>query len=344
MTSRNESLDRQSRLTICFVVDGGVQIGMGHIQQSITLANRLQVATTFFITKSDEMVLRFIREAGFNAARFQDDIEIFECLKSLNPDIIIFDKIDVDEKLAKKIRAELVSRLIIFTNLTGANQHAHIAVLPRSENLYVDPISRFKNISYINQITLTHYFFGPKYWILRPEFFEYKKLKKITPKTIEHILVAFGGSDPTNLTCQVLERLLNMNFLYKIDIVLGQKFCFHNEVSTILNKFIDKKENISLHSNIKNMAELLYGANLVITAAGMTMFEALCVGTSVIVIPQDQLQKDTYQGVVRMLEIDCLGDLERMIGDLDFSYSDDPGIMEMNIGEGLQELVDVILA
>ena len=62
------------------------------------------------------------------------------------------------------------------------------------------------------------------------------------------------------------------------------------------------------------MAELMYKADLAITAAGMTMFEALCVGTPVIAIPQDQLQKDTYQGVVRMLEIDCLSKLEKMIG------------------------------
>lgn len=333
-------------MTICFVTDGGRQMGMGHIQQSTTLAKELQVqgkATIFFITKSNELVLAAIRESGFKVTGLQDDMQIFQFLEELNPEIIIFDKIDVDEKLAKKIRIELAARLVIFTNLTDANKHAHIAVLQRAEDLHVDPINRFNNISYTNPSTNTLCFYGPKYWILRREFFEYKKRKKSTPVTIDRILLTFGGSDPTNLTCQVLKKLLEFDGTFYIDVVLGQQFCFQNEVATILNTHGDKKDNISLFSNVKNMAELMYIADLAITAAGMTMFEALCVGTSVIVIPQDQLQRDTYQGVVRLLEIDELGNLERMIETADFTNSSDLNIIEMNIGLGLQELVDAIL-
>lgn len=344
MISGNATLSERSRLTICFVTDGGRQMGMGHVQQSMTLAKQLQGnAAIFFITKSNEMVLAAIRESGFQVTGLQDDMQIFEYLKKLNPEIIIFDKIDVDEKLAKKIRTELASRLVIFTNLTDANQYAHIAVLQRAEDLHVDPISRFENLSYINQSTKTRCFFGPKYWILRREFFEYKKLQKTTPEIIDHILLTFGGSDPTNLTCQVLEKLLEIDSTYHIDVVLGQQFCFHNEVADLLRRHGENGINVSLHSNVKNMAELMFNADLAITAAGMSMFEALCVGTSVIVIPQDQLQRDTYQGVVRMLEIDELGNLEKMIADADFSHSGDSNIIDMNIGLGLQELVDEIL-
>lgn len=344
MIGGNANLSRRGRLTICFVTDGGRQMGMGHVQQSMTLAKQLQEkATIFFITKSDEMVLTAIRESGFQVTSLQNDMQIFEYLESLSPEIIIFDKIDVDEKLAKKIRTELAARLVIFTNLTDANQYAHIAVLQRAEDLRVDPISRFKNLSYTNQSTKTRYFFGPKYWILRQEFLEYKKLQKATPEIIDHILLTFGGSDPTNLTCQVLEQLLEIDSAYHIDVVLGQQFCFHNEVAAMLKIHGDKRINVSLHSNVKNMAELMYNADLAITAAGMSMFEALCVETPVIVIPQDQLQRDTYQGVMRMLEIDELGKLERMIVDADFSHSGDSNIIDMNIGQGLQELMDAIL-
>jgi len=319
-------------------------MGMGHIQQSTTLAKELQTrAAISFVTKSDEIVLAAIRESGFEVTGLHDDIQVFEFLEKLNPEIIIFDKINVDEKLAQKIRTELAACLVIFTNLTDANQYAHIAVLPRAEDLRVDPASRFRNQSYFNSSTKTLYFFGPKYWILRREFFEYKKQPKSTPEIIEHILLAFGGSDPTNLTCQVLGKLLEIDSAYHIDVVLGRQFCFHNEVATILDIHGDKRMNVSLHSNVKNMAEMLYFADLAITAAGMTMFEALCVGTPIIVIPQDQLQRDTYQGVVRMLEIDELGNLENMIVNADFSHSHDLNIIDMNIGLGLQELVDAIL-
>lgn len=344
MISRKANLSGRGSISICFVTDGGRQMGMGHIQQSTTLAKQLQgKAAIFFITKSNEVVITVIREAGFQVTSVQDDMQIFEYLQSLNPEIVIFDKIDVDEKLAKKIRTELTCRLVIFTNLTDANQYAHIAVLQRAEDLHADPISRFKNLSYTNQSSKTRYFFGPKYWILRPEFFEYKKLHKTTPEIIDHILLTFGGSDPTNLTCLVLEKLLEIDSEYHIDVVLGQQFSFHHEVASLLRTHGDKGRNVSLHRNVRNMAVLMYNADLAITAAGMSMFEALCVGTPVIVIPQDQLQRDTYQGVVRMLEIDGLGNLEGMIAVADFSHSGDLNIIDMNIGLGVQELVDAIL-
>ncbi len=317
---------------------------MGHVQQSLTLAKELlEYANISFVTKSNEIVLTVIRQSGFEAISLENDVNIFEFLKILNPSIIIFDKIDVGKELAKKIRADLVSRLVIFTNLTDANQYAHIAVLPRSEDLRVDPVTRFKNTIYTNKSTKTKFFIGPKYWILRREFFEYKKLQKSTPEIIHNILLSFGGSDPTNLTCQVLEKLLEVYGTYHIDVVLGQQFCFYNEVETILDIHGDKRINVSLHSNVTNMAELMYVSDLAITAGGMTMFEALCVGTPVIVIPQDKLQRETYQGVVRMLEIDEIGNLEKMIINADFTHSNDSNIIGMNIGLGLPELVDAIL-
>jgi UDP-2,4-diacetamido-2,4,6-trideoxy-beta-L-altropyranose hydrolase len=335
---------KKGELTVCFITDGGRQMGMGHVQQSITLARELQgKASIFFITKSNEIVLTVIRESGFAVVNLQNDIHVYDYLVNSNPNIIIFDKIDVDEELAKKIRTETSSRLIIFTNLTNANQYAHIAVLPRAEDLCVDPVSRFKNLTYTNKSTNTEYFFGPKYWILRREFFEYKKLKKSTPEITANILLTFGGSDSTNITCQVLKRILEIDCKYHIDIVLGQQFCFHNEVKAVLDIHREKRVNVSLHSNVKNMAELMYHSDLVVTAAGMTMFEALCVGTPIIVIPQDALQRDTYKGVVRLLEIDELGNLEKMILDADFTNSKDSNIIDMDIGLGLQELVDAIL-
>ena len=317
---------------------------MGHVQQSTTFAKELQgAATIYFATKSDETVIATIRESGFEVKGLQDDIQIFEFLETLDPDLIIFDKIDVDEEIAKKIRSKLAARLVIFTNLTRANRYAHIAVLPRAENLLADPINRFKNLSYTDLSTKTLYFFGPKYWILRQEFFEYKRRNKVTPKKINHVLLAFGGSDPTNLTCKVLETFFEMDGAYHIDVVLGSQFSFYNEVTRILDTHGNKKINVSLHRNVKNIAELMYNADLAITAAGMTMFEALCVGTSVIIIPQDQLQRDTYTGVVRILEIDDLCHLERMIVNADFSHSSDSNIVDMDIGRGLQELVAAIL-
>lgn len=316
---------------------------MGHVQQSTTLAKELlRKADIYFLTKSDDLVIRAIVDAGFEVTALQNDQQILECLMTKNPDVVIFDKIDVDENLAKNIRTYLKVRLVIFTNLTPANRYAHIAVLPRAADLTTDAVSRFKNIAYTDDSTGTLYCHGPKYWVLRPEFLQYNTQGKRAPRETTQVLLAFGGSDPSNLTSVVLEELLRMKRTFRIDVVLGVHFSHENLLRQLLARYADQSAGVTLYRNIKNVAELMYKSDLAITSAGITMFEALCVGTPVVVIPQDQLQRDTYRGVMRMLESDEIHQLEDVIEKADFTYPLDNNIVEMKIGVGVPELVEFI--
>lgn len=325
------------RLKICFITDGGRQMGMGHVQQSTTFARELQDGgDVCFLTKSDDTVLKAIRAAGFEATGLASDAEIFDHLKILRPAIIVFDKIDVEEALAKAIKEKLDSRLIIFTNLTKANRFADVAVT-------ADIGSRFENVRFVDEETQTVYFYGPKYWVLRPEFYEYQRRGKIGAARPERLLLMFGGSDPANLTSASLEQLLFLKRTFKLDVVLGAHFGHDDDMSRLLRRYEGKRANITVHRNISNVAELMYLADLVLASPGLSAFEALRVGTPVIVVPHDALQRDTYQGFMRMLERDELSKLGDMIEQGDYTYPDDEQIVRMEIGEGIQELKEVIM-
>ena len=329
---------------ICVITDGGQQMGMGHVQQSTTLAKALRgTADVFFVTKSDEQVVATIREAGFEVDAFTDDEQIFTLLRAAPPDVVLFDKIDVGVDLARQIRADLPSRLVIFTNLTAANAYAHMVVLQRAAELGTDPERRFRNEAFTDSSSGTRYFYGPRYWVLRPEFHAYRQLGKRPRRPPQRILLAFGGSDPTNLTSAVLDRLLSGETHYEIDAILGRHFPHQNAVERVLERHPARRQTVTLHRNVSNVAELMHATDLAITAAGMSMFEALCVGTPVIVIPQDALQRDTYRGVIRLLEIDDLVKLGDIIEQGDFTNPDDALIAAMMIGEGLHQLIDSII-
>lgn len=329
---------------ICVITDGGQQMGMGHVQQSTTLAKALRgTANVFFVTKSDEQVVATIREAGFEVSAFTDDVQIFAFLRAAPPDVVLFDKIDVGVDLARQIRADLPSRLVIFTNLTAANAYAHMVVLQRAAELGTDPERRFRNEAFTDSSSGTRYFYGPRYWVLRPEFHAYRQFGKTPRRPPQRILLAFGGSDPTNLTSAVLDRLLGGETRYTIDAILGRHFPHQNAVERVLERHPERRQAVTLHRNVSNVAELMHAADLAITAAGMSMFEALCVGTPVIVIPQDALQRNTYQGVIRLLEIDDLMKLCDIIERSDFTNPDDAPIAAMTIGEGLNQLIDSII-
>lgn len=334
----------KQRLRICVITDGGQQIGMGHVQQSTTLAKALRrAAEVTFLTKSDKQVVATIREAGFEVSTLADDAQILAFLQAGPPDVVLFDKIDVGVDLARQIRARLPSRLVIFTNLTAANSLAHMVVLQRAVDLGTDPARRFRNEAYTDPASGTRYFYGPRYWVLRPEFHAYRQRGKTPSRPPQRILLTFGGSDPTNLTCVVLDMLLGGETPYSIDVILGRHFSHQDALERVLTRHPSRRQAVALHRNVSNVAELMYEADLSITAAGMSMFEALCVGTPVIVIPQDDLQRDTYRGVMRLLEIDELAQLAGIIDRGDFSNSKDPIIAAMEIGDGIEDLIDSIL-
>jgi spore coat polysaccharide biosynthesis predicted glycosyltransferase SpsG len=324
------------KLKICFITDGGRALGLGHVQQSVTFAQSLaHDASICFLTKSDETVVAKIVESGFEVTPHKSDEEIFQHLKAMAPQIIIFDKLDVSEELARDISQTLSARLVIFTNLTAANRYADIAVT-------ADIGSCFENVRYLDGETNTLYFYGPRYWVLRPEFYEYHRLGKGRVIIPERILLMFGGSDPANLTSATLEQLLLLDRVFQIDIVLGAHYCNDEDLSKALSQ-VAEQGRVTVYRDIRNVAELMYGADLVIASPGLSAFEALRVGTPVIVVPHDALQRDTYRGFMRMLERDDLCKLGGMIEEADYTYPDDEKIARMEIGEGVEELKDTIM-
>jgi spore coat polysaccharide biosynthesis predicted glycosyltransferase SpsG len=78
---------------IAFVTDGGSKIGMGHIQQSTTLARELMIrADICFLTKSDAIVVRQIERYGSKTIQLDDDSEVANLVQEIRPDVVVIDK------------------------------------------------------------------------------------------------------------------------------------------------------------------------------------------------------------------------------------------------------------
>jgi len=324
-------------MKIVFITDGGLEKGMGHVQQSTTLAEELRDrAEICFLTKSDETVVKQIVNVGFNTFKLNHDNEILDLLKEIRPNIIIIDKLDVAEELAKELKETLRTKLIIFTNLTRANRCADIAV-----SAVIG--SNFKNSRFLDEETNTLYFYGPKYWVLRKECYEFKKRGKTLRNKVEKIALIFGGSDASNLTSAALDELLHLKNDFKIDVILGAHFTYFDSLNQVLSQPSAKKKKVSVYKNIKNVAELMYKADLVMASPGLAAFEALCVGTPMIVMHQNEFQKDGFKGFVPTLgkeDIKRIGDLINRAAFIDPLQE---YITRLEIGEGKVELIETII-
>jgi len=324
-------------MEIAFITDGGLEMGMGHIIRSITLAEELKDrAEICFLTKSDQIVVSQIRNAGFGIFKLENDDQILNRLKDINPNVVIIDKLNIEEDFARELKNSLNTKLVIFGNLSTANKHADVVV-----NAVIG--TKLNNRKFLDKNTNTLYFYGPKYYVLRKEFHEFKRRGERLTDKVEKILLILGGSDPSNLTSKVLNELLSFNNDFKIDVILGVHFVYFDELNQVLDKYQGKKENVSIYRNVKNIAELMYKADLIITSPGVSMFEALCVGTPVIAIYQNLLQKSWFEGSLPIIggnEVTSVGDI---IANTNFINPNTYYIKQLEIGMGKTELIREIL-
>ncbi|KYG77045.1 spore coat polysaccharide biosynthesis predicted glycosyltransferase SpsG [Roseivirga ehrenbergii] len=327
-------------MKFAIITDGNNQLGMGHVYQSTTLArtimNEVENAEIFFLTKSSSSVTDLICQNGFEAKAFTTDNLIFNWLEDAKPDRIIFDKLDVSPELAQRIQSELNVKLIIFTNLTSANDYADITVL-------ADIGSHFENIYDRDEITGKVEFFGPKYWLLRPEFYDRTKTISVDHFTIKNIMLMFGGADPLNISTGVLDELLRMNRAFNITLVLGDAFNNHDELDEVRSLHLNSTSKVDVVEKINNVAERMFENDLVFASPGLSFFESLAIGTPVIGFHQNDLQRDVYKGFLDTYDKSEVYKVPDLIENKNFIFPETPNIKKMEIGKGKREILAEIV-
>ena len=322
---------------IALITEGSPEMGMGHVQQSLTLAQALrEKASVVFLTKSDSRVTDQIESFGFHVVKKTSEHEIFAALSELAPSVSIIDRLDVPEDFARRIRETLSTKLAIFSNITQANRYAHISVT-------ADYGSAFKNIRYVDEKTGALYFYGPRYWILREEFYRLRQEGKDFPGAIHKILLIFGGSDPLNVTSAVLDELLNMDKIFQVDVIVGSGFRFLTQLDDVMRSHLAKSQRVRVFRNIRNVAEMMFKADLVMASPGLSLFEALCVGSPAIAIHQNELQAKAYHGFIPTLDKSEISRLTHLIENKEFIDPRDRFIADLKIGEGKEEVIAALL-
>lgn len=320
-------------MKIVIIANGDIEKGMGHIYRSLSLADELKKYndSIVFLTKSDGDVIKKINNHNIDVIRYKDNNDILKIKKNIKPDVIIIDDLEIEEEFAKNIK-DLCNKLVLFDNSNpSSNKYADVVV-----NVVISR-SGFKNRKYVDEENKTLYLYGPKYLILRDEFYKAKEISKrrINKEKTKNILITFGGSDSSNLTCMVLKELSSNLNGYFINVVLGPKFSHTDKLNDILVEH-NIKNKIKIYKNINNMAELMKNVDLIITSPGMTMFEALFLGISVVVLYQNELQKKYYDNHLKKI-FNKENTLLR-----ESYYIDDRKLDNLHIGKGKLEIIESI--
>jgi len=296
-------------MNIIFRVDASINIGSGHVMRCLTLAKQLQKeknAKVYFISRKLEgNLIDLIRSKEFEVKILPKVDNVFNNLEGyqkwltvsqqfdveqtiqiltdldISIDLLIIDSYAIDIEWENKIRP-YVKKIMVIDDLANRKHDCDILL---DQNFYLNMEERYNGLVPIN----CKLFLGPRYVILREEFYEVKKHLRHRNGNIKNIFVFFGGIDITNETMKTLRAII---LLKQKDIVVNVVVGKNNPYKESIEKFCRKYDNINYYCQVDNMAELMNEADLAIGAGGTTTWERCFLGlpSLVIAVAENQIE------------------------------------------------------
>lgn len=251
------------RKKVLFVVTGNQTVGMGHVYNTLSVANDiLSHSVEFIVDKNSELAFQKISETNYRVFKQRSEA-LEDDIKKIAPDIVINDILDTSASYMNALTA-LGVKTINFEDLGEGAAKADLVI----------------NAMYPEGKIMSDHYFGAKYFILRDEFL-FTPDKIIGPE-VAHVMLSFGGVDPNDYTRRVLQLVypLRKKYNFKITIIAGMGY---KEPQNLKKEFGD----IDLKTDISSMSDEILAADIVFTSAGRTTFEVASIGTPTIVLCQN---------------------------------------------------------
>lgn len=111
---------------------------------------------------------------------------------------------------------------------------------------------------------------GAKYMPLRKQFYEIDSLQS-DKKEQKRVLLICGGANPQNVLVGFVEKFLDKNYgnTVTLELVVGA----YNDKLELFEEFSNQHNNIQIHKNVNNMAQLMKECDVAISAASTVLYE-----------------------------------------------------------------------
>jgi spore coat polysaccharide biosynthesis predicted glycosyltransferase SpsG len=320
---------------ILIITEGSTTLGMGHVYRTMALARFVRDgARALFLTASEHAVRLTIAENGFDVVHADRPYE--DVLPFLSrPDVVVIDKLVVDETLAAKVKELTGARLAIFGNVSHANEHADVVV-----NAIVG--TDFQNGRRVDPVHGTLYLEGPRFVILREEFYR-QRCGYCYRGRLERVLLMFGGADPSNLMCRAAAALLGSNCSCHVTACVGKLYRYMNELNA-LESDCGGNGALEIVRGSSQVSALMLAHDCVVTSPGNTLFEAFALGVPSLAFYQNASQRSMFAGFYATHEPDDLCRLPELMQSM---YSDYPAYVAttgtLAPGEGRAEIAAALL-
>lgn len=241
------------RKKIVFHVIGSVEIGMGHIYHSLSLAHEITDHEIVFVCHEKyKIAVDQIASMDYKVISTADTLsEILE----LKPHLVINDILDTEESYMLSLKQQNI-KVVNFEDLGSGSKYADLI---------------FNELYDVPQCEGDNYLWGYEYLALRDEFYE------ATPHAfideVSEVLITFGGTDQNNLTLVSLKAIVGLCELksIKINIVCGSAYAFKKELETYLRSVAYTHIELTYASGV--ISKIMEKTQIAISSNGRTVYE-----------------------------------------------------------------------
>lgn len=334
--------------------DANSKIGMGHVMRCLSVADALlkRGEEVLFVT-ADDTPVPLLTKKGIPYRVLHTDYADMEA--ELPGLLCILQELTQRAELPEEVLSRMSSQrkdIAILVDSYYVTEKYLAALKKRITTIYMDDIYAFsypvdmlinyniygEEMGYEKDAAFadTKLLLGANYVPLREEFSAgagYVQSRKelslgaanVTPAEEGGILITTGGSDSFNLAGQLLMEAMKYDALKEKEyhVVSGSLNPHIGELQALAKKH----ENIHIHCNVTNMAELMAESEVALSAGGSTLYELCAMGVPVIAFSFAENQERLVQTFVK-----------RGIAQYGGNYRTDGNKMIQNTIAGLRKL------
>ena len=258
-----------NKKNIIFRADGMKSLGLGHIYNCITMAFEMTEHNVLFVTRKDCLEgLKKIQGTNLPYVTIESEADVEAIIHDFKPDIWVNDCLNTSEGEMKFLK-ERIHRVVSMEDVGNGTRYVDAVI----NALYEGKDTFCKNT-----------YEGSDYVWLRNEFL--LEHPKSFSEQVRHIMVMFGGTDPSNLNRKLYEAAEQITSDYPsivFDFVTG--IGYDSEGNGVVS---NPTKRLYVHNNVPKVTDYMKIADLAVTSQGRTVFEIASMGVPAIVLAQNE--------------------------------------------------------
>jgi len=268
--------------TLILRSDASTAMGTGHVMRSLALAQAWQDAggrPVFAIAETAPAIRERLLAENMEVAPLEasaggedDARKVKELAFRHNATWVVVDGYQFGSGYQRQLK--VAGLKVLFVDDNGHAGH-YFADLVLNQNAHAH------ESLYAGRESYTRLLLGPRYAMLRREFAQWRAWKREIATVGRKILVCMGGSDPGNITGNIIDALHQVRVSFEARVIVGS---INPHFATIECAVRGSSAKIELVRKPSNIAELMAWADIAIAASGSTCWELCLLGLPAILM------------------------------------------------------------